>query len=112
MAFHERFGTYDVVAGDGASTTWSRARAETYAAPGALPDVRPGDLHDDLLRRDFTVNALALNAAGELQTRPGPWRTWRPAACGCCTRPRSATIRRGCGASCATRCAWASRRSR
>ena len=70
-AFHERFGTYDVVAGDGCVYDVVTARAETYAAPGALPDVRPGDLHDDLLRRDFTVNALALNAAGELQAAPG-----------------------------------------
>src|SRR3972149_6730671 len=36
------------------------ARAETYERPGALPTVRPGPLRDDLCRRDFTVNALAL----------------------------------------------------
>ncbi|HEY6762918.1 MAG TPA: hypothetical protein VI318_25670 [Baekduia sp.] len=70
VAFHERFNTYDVVAPGGCVVDVVMARAEGYAAPGALPDVRPGDLEDDLLRRDFTVNALALNAAGELAAAP------------------------------------------
>ncbi|HMJ35504.1 MAG TPA: hypothetical protein VK501_16470 [Baekduia sp.] len=69
VAFHERFGTYDVVAGD-CFYDVVRARAERYALPGALPDVVPSGLEDDLLRRDFTVNALALNAAGELHAAP------------------------------------------
>jgi len=46
------------------------ARAERYEAPGALPEVRASGLEDDLLRRDFTINALALNAAGELAAAP------------------------------------------
>jgi tRNA nucleotidyltransferase (CCA-adding enzyme) len=69
VAFHERFGTYDVVSGDCFYDVVT-ARAERYAAPGALPDIRAGDLEDDLLRRDFTVNALALNGAGELAAAP------------------------------------------
>ena len=40
------------------------ARAETYRRPGALPSVRPGSLRDDLSRRDFTVNAMALALTG------------------------------------------------
>ncbi|MCJ7605734.1 MAG: hypothetical protein MUO19_06845, partial [Dehalococcoidales bacterium] len=36
------------------------ARAESYIKPGALPWVRPGTLKDDLARRDFTVNAMAI----------------------------------------------------
>ncbi len=75
VAFHERFGTYDVVGTDavgGGACFYDvvTARAERYTAPGALPDVRVGDLEDDLLRRDFTVNALALNGAGELAAAP------------------------------------------
>ncbi len=36
-------------------------RTETYAAPGALPTVAfPASIADDLLRRDFTINAMAL----------------------------------------------------
>jgi tRNA nucleotidyltransferase (CCA-adding enzyme) len=69
VAFHERFGTYDVLHGDCAYDVVT-ARAERYPAPGALPDVRPGGLEDDLLRRDFTVNALALNADGVLHHAP------------------------------------------
>lgn len=36
-------------------------RAEEYPKPGALPRVRPAGLVEDLRRRDFTVNALALD---------------------------------------------------
>ncbi|MEW5938535.1 MAG: hypothetical protein AB1750_02630 [Chloroflexota bacterium] len=36
------------------------ARSETYAHPAALPAVKLGNLNDDLRRRDFTVNAMAL----------------------------------------------------
>lgn len=36
------------------------ARRETYERPGALPTVSLGSLHDDLHRRDFTINAMAL----------------------------------------------------
>jgi len=36
------------------------ARSETYDRPGALPRVKPGSLADDLFRRDFTINAMAI----------------------------------------------------
>lgn len=36
------------------------ARSEKYAYPGALPTVVPADIHADLRRRDFTINAMAL----------------------------------------------------
>ncbi len=36
------------------------ARQESYPHPGALPQVRPGTLKDDLFRRDFTINAMAV----------------------------------------------------
>jgi tRNA nucleotidyltransferase (CCA-adding enzyme) len=67
---HERFGTYVVAVGADGVVDVVTARRERYAAPGALPEVTPGDLEDDLLRRDFTVNALALNSAGVLHTAP------------------------------------------
>jgi tRNA nucleotidyltransferase (CCA-adding enzyme) len=56
---HERFGTATVEAEDLAFDV-ARARRERYPAPGALPEVEPASLEEDLLRRDFTVNALAV----------------------------------------------------
>ena len=60
---HERFGTVRVESRGGAIDLAS-ARAESYEHPGALPTVRPGTLEEDLLRRDFTVNALAIPLTG------------------------------------------------
>lgn len=62
---HDRFGTSTVKL-DGFTYDIARARTETYIRPGALPDVSPAGLRDDLKRRDFTVNAIAL-ALGGLQ---------------------------------------------
>ncbi len=51
------------------------ARAETYARPGALPSVKPDSLTNDLFRRDFTINAMAIginpSRYGELIDRHG-----------------------------------------
>jgi tRNA nucleotidyltransferase (CCA-adding enzyme) len=41
------------------------ARRETYERPGALPTVEPGTILDDLARRDFTVNAMAVRLESE-----------------------------------------------
>ncbi|HRK88533.1 MAG TPA: poly-A polymerase, partial [Anaerolineales bacterium] len=41
------------------------ARREMYEKPGALPTVTPSTIDDDLRRRDFTVNAMALRLDGE-----------------------------------------------
>jgi len=67
---HDRFGTARVHV-DGCAYDLVRARAEAYAHPGALPDVRPGSLDEDLHRRDVTVNAMALGLDGELHAVPG-----------------------------------------
>ena len=40
------------------------ARSETYSRPGALPTVAPSAIEDDLRRRDFTVNAMAIRLDG------------------------------------------------
>jgi tRNA nucleotidyltransferase (CCA-adding enzyme) len=56
---HPRFGTAKLKWGNH-SADFATARAETYARPGALPTVKPGTIKDDLARRDFTVNAMAI----------------------------------------------------
>jgi tRNA nucleotidyltransferase (CCA-adding enzyme) len=56
---HERFGTA-IVAWDAGRIDVAAARLERYPQPGALPEVERAPLAEDLRRRDFTVNALAL----------------------------------------------------
>ena len=56
---HERFGTATVRAGE-LSLDLATTRRERYPAPGALPEVEPALLADDLVRRDFTINAMAV----------------------------------------------------
>ncbi|MBI4761359.1 MAG: CCA tRNA nucleotidyltransferase [Chloroflexota bacterium] len=40
------------------------ARSETYKHPAALPTVMPGSMDDDIRRRDFTINTLAIRLDG------------------------------------------------
>jgi tRNA nucleotidyltransferase (CCA-adding enzyme) len=68
---HDRFGTSTVTV-EGFSYDIGRARRETYSHPGALPDVSPAGLEEDLARRDFTVNTIAIALeSGELRAFPG-----------------------------------------
>ncbi len=71
---HPRFNT--------AKLQWNKwsvdlatARSETYAKPGALPSVKPSSIDNDLSRRDFTINTMAIclnpNCYGELIDRYG-----------------------------------------
>jgi len=57
---HGRFGTAVVTYDGGKHLDLIQARSETYPEPGALPVVEPGTIEDDLARRDFTINALAI----------------------------------------------------
>ena len=54
-----QFGTAKVEAA-GVAIDVASARRERYERPGALPSVAPGSVDDDLARRDFTVNAMAV----------------------------------------------------
>ena len=71
---HPRFGTATYRNGT-LSFDLATARTETYSRPGVLPKVRPGPIEEDLARRDFTVNAMALRLsppdAGTLLDRFG-----------------------------------------
>src|SRR5262245_31644923 len=63
VSAHERFGTAEVrLPASGAKVNLASARTETYARPGALPDVQLGaTITQDLARRDFTINAIAVS---------------------------------------------------
>ena len=59
-AEHERFGTVKVDV-DGHEVDLASLRTETYPEPGALPVVsRAQGVEEDLARRDFTINAMAI----------------------------------------------------
>jgi tRNA nucleotidyltransferase (CCA-adding enzyme) len=66
---HDRFGTARVLFGD-CEIDLVRARRERYLRPGALPEVEPGSLAEDLRRRDVTVNAIALDLDGAVHAVP------------------------------------------
>jgi tRNA nucleotidyltransferase (CCA-adding enzyme) len=63
LVVHDRFGTATVRAPD-LVVDLAQTRRETYAHPGALPDVEPASLDEDLGRRDFTINAMAVGLNG------------------------------------------------
>jgi len=101
---HEAFGTATWLSSDERRVDLTTARTESYRAPAALPSVERGGLRHDLYRRDFTVNAMALELTpsqagglvdpfgGQLDLRDGtlrvlhglsfhddPTRAWRAA---------------------------------
>lgn len=60
VASESPFGTWRLALPGGLRLDLAAARSETYARPGALPSVAEGTLEEDLARRDFTLNALAV----------------------------------------------------
>ena len=62
---HRHFGTAVVLYGDDERVDVVTARSETYHAPAVLPAVEPGSIDEDLHRRDFTINAMAVSLKGE-----------------------------------------------
>ncbi|HEV8585230.1 MAG TPA: hypothetical protein VGT02_09705 [Methylomirabilota bacterium] len=62
---HERFLTASVRAAGHGRIDIATARTERYEAPGALPRVLPAPIGQDLHRRDFTVNAMAVEVTAE-----------------------------------------------
>jgi tRNA nucleotidyltransferase (CCA-adding enzyme) len=57
---HAVFGTASIEGLATGHLDIATARAERYRLPGALPDVRAGTIVEDLERRDFSVNAIAV----------------------------------------------------
>ena len=60
MKSHEKFGTAIVILVDGFKIDVATARREFYEYPAAFPKVELSSIRKDLYRRDFTINAMAI----------------------------------------------------
>ena len=61
---HEKFGTA-VVKSPAGRVDVATTRTEFYDEPAALPSVEQASIRQDLYRRDFTINAMAVSLKGE-----------------------------------------------
>ena len=57
---HEGFKTATIEKG-GFKIDLATARKEYYKKPAALPQITPATIREDLFRRDFTINAMAIS---------------------------------------------------
>ena len=62
---HRKFGTAVVLYREEERIDVVTARTEFYDAPAALPSVEHATIREDLFRRDFTINAMAVSLKGE-----------------------------------------------
>ncbi len=62
---HHKFKTAVVTLPDGLKLDVATARIEYYAGPAALPTVESGAMRNDLYRRDFSINAMAIRLNGD-----------------------------------------------
>lgn len=62
---HKRFGTATITLDAGVKIDIATVRKEFYPQPACLPEVSAGTLKDDLFRRDFTINAMAVSICRE-----------------------------------------------
>jgi tRNA nucleotidyltransferase (CCA-adding enzyme) len=73
VRYLSRFLTAQFRSSDGFHVDVVRARSERYETRAALPIVRSGTLLEDLARRDFTINALALPLNGQSEALLDPF---------------------------------------
>jgi len=59
--YHRKFGTAQIVSSGGFKIDIASARMEYYESPAALPVVELSTIRQDLYRRDFTINTLAIH---------------------------------------------------
>ncbi|WMJ81877.1 CCA tRNA nucleotidyltransferase [Clostridium sp. MB40-C1] len=63
--YHKEFQTSNIKFNNNVEIDLIRCRKESYSYNGALPNIIPSNLQEDLFRRDFTVNAIAYNILSE-----------------------------------------------
>jgi len=61
VTLHTDFGTATLNLSENFRLDIATSRREFYPRPAALPRVKPAPLREDLFRRDFTVNAMAIS---------------------------------------------------
>lgn len=61
LTCHRRFGTATVSISKLKKVDIASSREECYPEPACLPSVKAGSVKDDLKRRDFTINAMAIS---------------------------------------------------
>lgn len=59
LILHSDFGTATLIS-ESFKIDIASCRSETYPAPAELPVIKKTNLHEDLKRRDFTINAMAM----------------------------------------------------
>jgi tRNA nucleotidyltransferase (CCA-adding enzyme) len=65
ITIHEKFQTAFAYINEDLQIDLVTARKEYYEFPGALPSIEMGSIKDDLFRRDFTINCIAMKLNGE-----------------------------------------------
>jgi len=65
ITVHEKFHTAYVYIDEDLQIDFVTARKEFYEFPGALPVIEIGTIKDDLFRRDFTINCIAMKLNGD-----------------------------------------------
>lgn len=60
IAIHKKFDTAQLIFNDGLRIDFATSRTEYYTFPAAAPEVESSSIKNDLYRRDFTINAMAV----------------------------------------------------